>query len=70
MRSVAARMLRPHNRLVFHLRVTSEVDGRPDTLWCREHSEIPSRATTTTDPSEVTCKRCIAAGGCGPGWKS
>lgn len=40
------------------------------TLWCQEKIQVTaSRNLDTTEvPREVTCRRCIALGGCGPNW--
>lgn len=56
-------------RPVTHLRVETET-GRV-TLWCEEHTEVDASSNydTTDDPTKVTCRRCIAAGACGPKWK-
>lgn len=74
MRSIAARMRKPAGMKSVHLHIVGEhspFGGSPrETLWCREHADIPAGTHTTKVPSEVTCKRCIALGGCGPGWKS
>jgi hypothetical protein len=62
-----------------HLRIEMDHDvydrsgsrGRT-TLWCEERTLVNASANfdTTENPVDVTCRKCIKAGGCGPGWKS
>lgn len=54
---------------VTHLVIHSEGLGyKRDTLWCQETVEVTLTMHTTEVLQEVTCKRCIALGGCGPNW--
>lgn len=41
------------------------------TLWCAERTLVTAASNydTTDDPTKVNCRKCIKAGGCGPGWK-